>query len=142
MRVCPRCGAELAETPYREVRVDRCKKCGGAWFDFDEIDRALAEIPRSELARSVPEGAGTARGGVGEHAEGALPGKCPACGGNFVRVLGEIERRKVRFDTCMVCFGRWIDAEELAGLAGGDLVGKIKHLFRRLLGRTRGKPEA
>ena len=90
MRICPRCKAQLVETPCGDVRVDRCETCGGAWFDFDEIDRAISEVPRSYLARSLPEGAS-------EHPEGAPPGKCPACGGNFVRVRGELEGRNVRF---------------------------------------------
>lgn len=134
MRVCPRCRSELAETPCGGVRVDRCASCGGAWLDFEEIDRAISEIPRSELARSIPEGAA-------EHPDGAPPGKCPCCGGNLVRVR-DMEHGHARFDTCMVCFGRWIDGDELAKLAGGDLVSKFRDLFRRLFGGGRGKPEA
>ena len=55
---------------------------------------------------------------------------------------GELESRNVRFDTCMVCFGRWLDSDELAQLAGGDLASKVKNLFRRIFGRGSGKPEA
>ena len=135
MRICPRCEAQLIETPCGNIRVDRCEKCGGAWFDFEEIDRAISEIPRSDLARSLPEG-------TAAHPDGVPPGKCPACGGNFVRVRGEIEHRNVRFDTCMVCFGRWLDRDELAQLAGGDLASKFKNLLRRIFGGGREGAEA
>lgn len=44
---CPKCGADLSETPLGEVRVDVCGECRGIWLDAGELD----------LVRKVQDGA-------------------------------------------------------------------------------------
>src|SRR5262245_28765633 len=34
---CPHCPVELLRTVHREVEFDRCARCGGLWFDRNEI---------------------------------------------------------------------------------------------------------
>jgi acetyl-CoA carboxylase beta subunit len=35
---CPKCGADLAEKEFHQVKVDVCPDCNGMWFDGGEID--------------------------------------------------------------------------------------------------------
>ena len=35
---CPKCGMDLEEIPFGEVRVDKCFGCEGIWFDKGELD--------------------------------------------------------------------------------------------------------
>jgi len=34
---CPKCGAILMETSYKNQKIDICNQCGGAWVDGDEV---------------------------------------------------------------------------------------------------------
>lgn len=38
---CPKCGMELTEIEFRNIRVDRCFSCEGTWFDAGEVEEAL-----------------------------------------------------------------------------------------------------
>lgn len=35
---CPKCGADLKETEFSQVKVDVCPSCNGMWLDAGEID--------------------------------------------------------------------------------------------------------
>lgn len=49
---CPRCGSELAEREFNNVKLDVCPSCHGVWFDAGELEMVL-HMPRSELLRAV-----------------------------------------------------------------------------------------
>ena len=36
---CPKCGAELAEVQFRDVKVDKCFACGGVYLDDGELEQ-------------------------------------------------------------------------------------------------------
>lgn len=38
----PKCGMELAEIDFRDVKVDACFACGGMFFDHGEVDKLTA----------------------------------------------------------------------------------------------------
>ncbi len=39
---CSKCGSDLAEDPhYENVRIDRCTRCGGMFFDRGELEEVL-----------------------------------------------------------------------------------------------------
>ena len=40
--ICPRCNTELEATEFAGVRIETCPKCGGSWFDRDEVFDAKA----------------------------------------------------------------------------------------------------
>jgi hypothetical protein len=48
---CPKCGMELVEVSFREIRIDRCSSCDGVWLDAGELEAVAAK-----------EGAGFLRG--------------------------------------------------------------------------------
>lgn len=35
---CPKCGMELAEIEFRQIKIDRCTECGGVWLDAGEME--------------------------------------------------------------------------------------------------------
>lgn len=35
---CPKCGMELLEIDYRDIKIDRCSACEGIWLDAGELD--------------------------------------------------------------------------------------------------------
>jgi len=46
--VCPRCGSQLTEREFNNVRIDVCGNCAGVWFDAGELEMVL-HMPRAEL---------------------------------------------------------------------------------------------
>lgn len=34
---CPKCGMELVEVDYRNIKVDMCSECDGVWLDAGEL---------------------------------------------------------------------------------------------------------
>jgi predicted Zn-ribbon and HTH transcriptional regulator len=34
---CPKCGMELIEIDYKNIKVDRCSECEGVWLDAGEL---------------------------------------------------------------------------------------------------------
>jgi hypothetical protein len=45
---CPKCGMELIEIDYREIKVDKCSECAGIWLDAGELE-AVAKMEKSGL---------------------------------------------------------------------------------------------
>jgi hypothetical protein len=43
---CPKCGAELEEIAFGDVRVDKCFNCEGLWLDRGEIETIQAKYAR------------------------------------------------------------------------------------------------
>ena len=35
---CPKCGMDLIEIDYREIKVDKCSACDGIWLDAGELE--------------------------------------------------------------------------------------------------------
>jgi uncharacterized protein with PIN domain len=35
---CPKCGADLVETEFAHIKIDRCNECGGVWLDKGEME--------------------------------------------------------------------------------------------------------
>ena len=36
---CPKCGMQLEEITFSDVRIDKCFSCDGIWLDKGELDR-------------------------------------------------------------------------------------------------------
>lgn len=47
---CPKCGMELIEIDFRNIKADKCSECGGIWLDAGEID-AVAKLEKTVLDR-------------------------------------------------------------------------------------------
>ena len=38
---CPKCGMDMQEYEFREIKLDRCSGCGGVFFDQGEMEQLL-----------------------------------------------------------------------------------------------------
>jgi uncharacterized protein with PIN domain len=45
---CPKCGMELIEIDYKELKVDKCSECDGIWLDAGELD-AVSKLEKTGL---------------------------------------------------------------------------------------------
>ncbi len=45
---CPKCGMELIEIDYKEIKVDKCSRCEGIWLDAGELE-AISKIEKKGL---------------------------------------------------------------------------------------------
>jgi uncharacterized protein len=45
---CPKCGMELIEIDYKNIKIDKCSECEGIWLDAGELD-SVSKIEKSGL---------------------------------------------------------------------------------------------
>ena len=50
---CPKCGGRLQEARFLGLTGDSCQKCGGAFFDHDEVARLGASHEPHEFKEAV-----------------------------------------------------------------------------------------
>ena len=50
---CPKCGMQLMEVDYKNLKIDECKACKGIWLDHKELDAvvALAQTEKTALSK-------------------------------------------------------------------------------------------
>jgi Zn-finger nucleic acid-binding protein len=124
---CPRCDVDLHEVRAEDdLIVNPCSECGGVWFDFADLSRILEEDLKKEISRDLAE--------KGPEGEGKTEGKiaCPNCGGPLVEVKS-LEEPHILMESCIVCYGRWIDGPELRKLLDRGILSQIKSFLQRFL---------
>jgi hypothetical protein len=45
---CPKCGMELIEIDYKDIKIDKCSECEGVWLDAGEME-AVAKMEKSGM---------------------------------------------------------------------------------------------
>ncbi len=45
---CPKCGMELIEIDYKDIKIDKCSECEGVWLDAGEME-SVAKMEKSGL---------------------------------------------------------------------------------------------
>jgi len=45
---CPKCGMELIEIDYKDIKVDKCSECDGIWLDAGELE-AVSKLEKTGL---------------------------------------------------------------------------------------------
>ncbi len=45
---CPKCGMDLIEIDYKNIKVDKCSACEGIWLDAGELD-AVSRLEKGGL---------------------------------------------------------------------------------------------
>lgn len=102
MKQCPNCEVELVTKSIGPVEVDECEKCGGIWFDKDELRRAK-DATDSDLNWLDFQ--------IWKHAKEftAIPSepKCPNGHKSMVSLL--YGHTAVVIDYCPTCLGTWLD---------------------------------
>lgn len=123
---CPKCKGSLEQVVYADIEVDRCRQCGGIWFDALEAEE-LKKIKGSEsLDIGNPE--------VGSRLNN-LDGKimCPRCRTATIRML-DIDRYSIWYEQCPKCQGIWLDAGEFKqfkqNFSTDNFLRRAKNAFR------------
>lgn len=49
---CPKCGADLQETEFHQIKIDRCPDCHGVWFDAGEVEM-MEHVDQSQIRAFV-----------------------------------------------------------------------------------------
>jgi len=39
---CPKCGMNLVEIDYKNIKIDKCSSCDGVWLDAGELESVSA----------------------------------------------------------------------------------------------------
>lgn len=47
---CPKCGMELIEIDYKNIKIDKCSECEGIWLDAGELE-AVSKLEKGGLDR-------------------------------------------------------------------------------------------
>lgn len=115
---CPKCRAPMKHIRIGEVLVDRCYACAGLWLDALEKEKLLGDR-KAAAAADQPGGALHITSGGGF--------KCPRDHSTLIE-MRDIQQPHVRFESCTVCGGVFLDAGELKDLSE-------RTLRERLLGR-------
>jgi uncharacterized protein with PIN domain len=48
---CPKCGMELIEISFKQIRIDRCSSCSGVWLDAGELESVAEEESGGFISR-------------------------------------------------------------------------------------------
>jgi Zn-finger nucleic acid-binding protein len=117
---CPNCRFALVNSNYKGVNLDSCKKCGGVWFDRDELriakDRTDADMRWLDFDPFSFKNI--------KHL--ASDKKCPKCQINMHQCV--YEKSRVLIDICPNCQGVWLDIGELDKI--------IKHLQKEIVTKS------
>lgn len=102
---CPKCSAELSEFSSQDLKLARCFKCNGIWFDKDELKKVIDERDM-DLAWMHFE--------LWSEKEkfNAISGKklCPKC--KKAMAVLKYDNSEVEVDLCADCGGVWLDSGE------------------------------
>jgi uncharacterized protein with PIN domain len=49
---CPKCGANLTEREYHQIKIDVCPECNGLWLDAGEME-LMAKVDQSRFGGFV-----------------------------------------------------------------------------------------
>jgi uncharacterized protein len=117
---CPHCqDQKLYETVTKNTRYRQCEKCGGIWFNINELEKAVGDKIRFNMPQTAnPQ-------------ETTAPAKCPACFTNMSTIRG-LELPDIKVSACMICQGRWIDGSEVAKLQARGIFSQVKSFIMRL----------
>ncbi len=127
---CPRCARELKQVMVSLCRAHTCAACGGVWVPFESCEAVMPRL--TELAPEEPPA---------EAPPAAARLKCAGCGGDLVTVRAH-DAGGIAVRTCLVCFGRWVDGQELARTRGRGLLGMLRAALRRLAPKDKRPPSA
>ena len=105
---CPKCRADMEPIEFDGTEIDRCKTCGGIWFDAGEI-----EVMRDKQAAAAID---TGDASVGKKSNAIDDYPCPRCSGTMVRVV-DPQQTHIWYETCSGCSGSFLDAGELLDLS-------------------------
>ena len=105
---CPKC-SELMETVVHEgTTVDRCRGCGGIWFDALEAEDLIETETGAEID--------TGNVFKGMQMNRIRDINCPHCS-KQMQTVSDREDPALKFEVCTDCHGYFLDAGEFRDMA-------------------------
>lgn len=101
-RVCPSCNARLTAHRYRKVQVDRCRKCGGVFFEPGESAQAMGA---GGEVTDWTQGEDVAALGLSQK-------YCPCRGHRMEGYRLAFQDERLDVEVCLHCRGVWLDRDE------------------------------
>lgn len=119
---CPKCGGVMQAVPTKLGECDRCKDCGGLWFDYHE------DVEMLPLSRDIDTGDEYI--GIENDMKTAI--LCPKC--THVPMLRETDPQQphIWFEACPQCKGRYFDAGEFTDLSEYSFSDWIEGIIARV----------
>ena len=105
---CPKCRSDMAQIDVQGTEIDRCRDCGGLWFDAGEMEL----LSNKEAAAIIDTGSAK----QGREYNKIDQYRCPRCGGEMCRTADE-RQQHIWFETCAECSGSFFDAGEFRDLS-------------------------
>jgi Zn-finger nucleic acid-binding protein len=103
-----------------DIEIDRCKGCGGLWFDLLEHEH-LKAITGSEKVDSGDQNRGREQDLVRKV-------DCPRCQTAMIGMVFA-QQGHIRYEMCSVCSGVYLDAGEFADFKDLTLGERMKHAW-------------
>ncbi len=47
---CPKCGMELVEIDFKDIKIDKCTECAGVWLDAGELEE-ISKLEKTGIDR-------------------------------------------------------------------------------------------
>jgi Zn-finger nucleic acid-binding protein len=104
-----------------EVVIDRCDGCGGLWLDALEKEKLL------QHNREVRQ-ADTGNRDTGKEMDDVRTIRCPRDRSQMIRMVDN-RQPHVRFESCTVCGGVFLDAGELKDLSKFTLRERLRSIM-------------
>lgn len=122
---CVKCTGTLDAVDVGEIRIDRCGRCHGLWFDKNELDQVLAVGERAGADALPP----SLRSPLSARLDTEF-GDCPRCSVKLERIAS-IAVDSLHYDFCGACGGAWLDGGELDKLADNEKAAAIMSFFSK-----------
>jgi len=104
---CPKCQADMEKVATAHGVVDRCTSCKGLWFDLMEHEEMRQD---AELVDTGSPEIGRINNTIG-HID------CPVCPNTQMIRMVDPQQPHIWFESCPVCYGRYLDAGEFCDLS-------------------------
>ncbi len=118
---CPKCGTSMQRVYIAAAIIDRCEICGGLWFDALEKERLLKHpVAVRKLDRGPLEPARVMNKVTKIH--------CPRDGSLMIH-QADPQQFHIRYESCSVCGGVYLDAGELRDLSEVTLLERLKAML-------------
>jgi Zn-finger nucleic acid-binding protein len=121
---CPKCRGKLESIVYQKIEVDRCRDCGGIWFDSREAEQ-LKMLQGSEIVDNGNPAAGIQC----DRSDKEL--NCPRCHAKMMQIL-DIDEYTLWYEKCPKCQGIWFDAGEFKKFKQNFLPKSVLDLTRQV----------
>ena len=119
---CPKCGADMEKVTYQEIKVDRCTRCKGIWFDMLEAEQLKTLKGSEDIDTGDPK--------LGKVFSKVEKINCPVCHTQMIRMV-DLDQPHIWYEGCTVCYGLFFDAGEFRDYKEETVLDFFKDLFTK-----------